>query len=58
LSTGELELVLPQWHGDILQFHLMYLYDRHLSRRVRVFADWACEILSQPKWREPAARRN
>jgi DNA-binding transcriptional LysR family regulator len=59
LSGGQLELLLPQWHGDLLQFHLMYLYNRHLSRRVRVFSDWASEVLRHPKWREPmsAAQR-
>ena len=53
LENGQLELLLPDWCSDPLRFYLVYRQSRHLSRRVRAFADWASALIAEPRWRTP-----
>ncbi|MBK5344688.1 LysR family transcriptional regulator [Pseudomonas sp. TH49] len=51
LLTGELVEILPDWQLESLQISLVYPYTRHLSTRVRIFADWAAELMANnPLW--------
>ncbi|MCF7542793.1 LysR family transcriptional regulator [Pseudomonas petrae] len=45
-KTGELVEVLPDWEMESLPISLVYPYTRHLSTRVRVFADWATQLMA------------
>lgn len=44
LSSGQLRVVLPQWQPPTLPVSALYLHNRHLSSKVRVFVDWAAEL--------------
>jgi len=46
VRAGTLELVLPDWSTDSLPIHAVYLQNRHLSAKVRVFIDWVAELLA------------
>lgn len=45
-SSGLLEAVLPDWVPEPLPVHVVYPSNRHLSTKVRVFAEWVAERLS------------
>lgn len=47
LESGELVEVLPQWSPAPLAISALYLQNRHLSPKVRVFVDWVAEIFSR-----------
>ncbi|MBO1323558.1 LysR family transcriptional regulator [Acetobacter sp. TBRC 12305] len=54
LKTGQMVEVLPAWRAAPLPMALLYPHRRHLSARVRVFADWlqrlvAREVLHPPE---------
>lgn len=46
LRAGTLVEVLPHWRAPAMPVHLVYPHQRHLSARVRVFADWVHERLA------------
>jgi LysR family transcriptional regulator, regulator for bpeEF and oprC len=43
-ASGELELVLPAYVPAPVPLFVMYPQNRHLSAKVRVFADWIAEL--------------
>lgn len=45
LAAGELVEVLPAYRAESLPMTLLYPHRRHLSRRVRVFAEWLEALL-------------
>lgn len=44
LQSGALREVLPQWEPAPLPISVLYPHNRHLSPKVRAFADWAAEL--------------
>lgn len=51
LESGQLLKVLPEWTLASMPISLVYPYSRHLSARVRVFADWAAALMeNNPHW--------
>lgn len=44
--SGELVSILPDWHFPGRPISLVYPSSRHLSGRVRVFADWVSEVFA------------
>lgn len=44
LESGALREVLPQWKPEPLPISVLYPHNRHLSPKVRAFADWAAEL--------------
>jgi DNA-binding transcriptional LysR family regulator len=52
LAAGRLVEMLPDWQLESMTMSLVYPYSRHLSARVRAFADWASEVMGEhPLWR-------
>lgn len=52
LQSGKLIPVLPDWILGGMPISLVYPYSRHLSARVRVFADWAAALMANdPHWK-------
>ncbi|MEC5399005.1 LysR family transcriptional regulator [Uliginosibacterium sp. H1] len=47
LASGELVEVLPQWSPSPMPISAVYLHNRHLSPKVRVFVDWVAELFQQ-----------
>jgi LysR family transcriptional regulator, regulator for bpeEF and oprC len=47
IERGALELVLGDWLPEPAPLHIAYPRNRHLSNKVRVFVDWASELLRQ-----------
>lgn len=47
LQSGELKEVLPQWRPAPMPISAVYLQNRHLSLKVRVFVDWVAELFSR-----------
>lgn len=47
LEGGLLVEVLPAWRAAPMPLTLLYPHRRHLSRRLRVFADWAAALLTR-----------
>ncbi|APH54345.1 Transcriptional regulator, LysR family [Granulibacter bethesdensis] len=45
LEAGELVEILPDYRAEPLPMTLLYPHRQHLSRRVKVFADWLEELL-------------
>jgi LysR family transcriptional regulator for bpeEF and oprC len=45
IERGALELVLGDWFPEPAPLHIVYPQNRHLSSKVRVFADWVAELL-------------
>lgn len=43
IARGELIPVLETWQPEGYPFYLVYPPDRHMSQRLRVFIEWACE---------------
>lgn len=50
LRQGRLIRVLEDWKSDPLPIYVMYPQNRHLSAKVRVFADWVAELMSAPSY--------
>lgn len=46
ISSGALEPLLANWYSDVLPIHVVYLPNRHLSNKVRVFVDWIAELFA------------
>ncbi|MCY1247226.1 LysR substrate binding domain protein [compost metagenome] len=47
LQTGAMLPVLQDWQIDSMPIYLVYPPNRHLSSRLRVFADWVVKIIAQ-----------
>ncbi|MFT8675520.1 MAG: LysR family transcriptional regulator [Acetobacter sp.] len=47
LATGAMVEVLPDWRAAPLPMALLYPHRRHLSSRVRVFADWLHRLVAR-----------
>ncbi|HWV17966.1 MAG TPA: LysR family transcriptional regulator [Rhodocyclaceae bacterium] len=47
IEKGELVEILPQWKPAPLPISVLYPQNRHLSPKVRAFADWAAELFAQ-----------
>ncbi len=47
LRRGELLPVLQDWYVDPKPIFLVYPPNRHLSNRLRVFADWAVKVIAK-----------
>ncbi len=48
LRRGRLTRVLEDWASDPLPVYVMYPQNRHLSAKVRAFADWVAELVTAP----------
>jgi len=44
LESGQLREILTQWTPPPLPISVVYLHNRHLSPKVRVFVDWISEL--------------
>jgi LysR family transcriptional regulator for bpeEF and oprC len=44
LDSGQLREILPQWLPPTMPISALYLHNRHLSAKVRVFVDWVAEL--------------
>ena len=49
VQEGTLVPILPQWHFTPRPIHIVYPTKKHLSTRVRNFADWAFETMKSDK---------
>lgn len=47
IADGQLVPVLPDWQRDRHPLYLVYPSNRHLSAKLRVFADWAADVFAQ-----------
>jgi LysR family transcriptional regulator for bpeEF and oprC len=47
LQSGQLVEVLPQWTPAPMPISVVYLQNRHLSPKVRVFVDWVSELFGR-----------
>ena len=47
VASGQLRLVLPEYSPPTMPVSALYLHNRHLSPKVRVFVDWAVELFSE-----------
>ncbi|WP_345796833.1 LysR substrate-binding domain-containing protein [Castellaniella sp. MT123] len=53
LQTGALREVLAPWAPAPMPISVAYLYNRHLSPKVRVFVDWVSELFQNcPRMRD------
>ena len=51
LADGRLVELLPHWQLDSMPMSLVYPHSRHLSARMRAFADWVGELMDgHPLW--------
>jgi DNA-binding transcriptional LysR family regulator len=48
IDSGALVEILPEWRAPPNQISIVYLPNRHLSARVRVFVDWMIALFKQP----------
>jgi len=46
LESGQLIEVLEEWKPESMPISVVYLHNRHLSPKVRVFVDWVAELFS------------
>jgi LysR family transcriptional regulator for bpeEF and oprC len=47
MERGSLELVLGDWFPEPVPLNVVYPENRHLSSKVRVFADWIAELFGE-----------
>ncbi|AHK43233.1 MULTISPECIES: LysR family transcriptional regulator [Ensifer] len=47
LETGAMRRVLQDWQIESMPIYLVYPPNRHLSSRLRVFADWVVKVIAQ-----------
>jgi LysR family transcriptional regulator, regulator for bpeEF and oprC len=45
VQSGALQPLFPGWQGDQIPAHVAYPANRHLASKVRVFVDWAIDLL-------------
>ncbi len=55
LADGQLKIVLPAFPPPPMPVSVLYLQNRHLSPRVRIFAQWLAEIFKVVPFRVDAA---
>ncbi len=55
LADGQLKIVLPAFPPPPMPVSVLYLQNRHLSPRVRIFAQWLAEIFKVVPFRADAA---
>jgi len=53
LKRGELVHILPDWQTDPLPVYVMYPQNRHLSAKVRAFAEWVAELFERRNIHRP-----
>ncbi|GGX78314.1 LysR family transcriptional regulator [Massilia dura] len=53
VDSGALVRVLDGWRAPDVPIHLVYPANRHLSARVRVFADWMIELFRESPYTLP-----
>jgi LysR family transcriptional regulator for bpeEF and oprC len=58
LETGELKEVLTEYSSTTRPISIMYARNRHLPRKVRVFADWIAEVFARVPYMQDSATRN
>ncbi|MBI3230994.1 MAG: LysR family transcriptional regulator [Burkholderiales bacterium] len=46
LTTGQMQLVLPDWESEPIALHIVYPHNRHLSAKVRAFVEWVAALLA------------
>lgn len=46
LEDGRLARVLPEWRSEPVPIYIVYPPNRHLSRKLRVFVDWAVTLFA------------
>jgi LysR family transcriptional regulator, regulator for bpeEF and oprC len=51
LKAGRLVQVLPEWTAAELPLVILYPRNRHLSAKVRAFADWAVSLYERSRER-------
>ncbi len=56
LETGELQEVLTDYCSPPRAISIMYARNRHLPRKVRVFADWVAEVFAREPLMQTARR--
>lgn len=44
IDSGRLQLIMTHWQRAAFPLYLVYQHDRHLSGRLRVFANWLMDI--------------
>lgn len=54
LAAGTLQLLLPEWHAGAVPLHVVYLQNRRLNAKLRVFIDWVAGLLSRTLINVPA----
>jgi DNA-binding transcriptional LysR family regulator len=47
IANGTLRPVLQDWQIEPMPIHLVYPPNRHLSNRLRVFADWVVKVVAR-----------
>ena len=47
LESGALQEILPAWKPQPMPISVVYLHNRHLSPKVRVFVDWISELFQR-----------
>jgi DNA-binding transcriptional LysR family regulator len=47
LEKGTLRPVLEDWQIEPMPIYLVYPPNRHLSNRLRVFADWVVKVIAK-----------
>jgi LysR family transcriptional regulator, regulator for bpeEF and oprC len=47
IESGQVVEVLPDWRFEPLPIYVVYPPNRHLSSKVRVFVDWAVEVVGR-----------
>jgi LysR family transcriptional regulator for bpeEF and oprC len=58
LRSGQLELLLEDWHSAPLPVNVVYPQNRHLSAKVRVFVEWVADLfLTHPGFQSKAPAR-
>lgn len=58
IAQGQLQVLLAEWSTIPMPIHVVYPQNRHLSTKVRVFTEWAAELLrDHPRMRLPRAVR-
>ena len=55
-AAGTLQVVLPEWSAGAWPLYVVYPPNRHVSAKVRVFIDWAAELLARTLGAPPAQR--
>jgi DNA-binding transcriptional LysR family regulator len=47
LAAGKLEVVLPDWAAGVTPLFVVYPPNRHVSAKLRVFIDWAADLIAR-----------